>query len=107
MSDLAIRRLATTLLQFGPSLAAIRPRTSSLCPVRQIERPPRGGLSHSAIARERSRGRNDFRNDPQLLLAIPAPAPFNRRDHLDRRHRAMPIVTIRTARRAIPARKTG
>jgi hypothetical protein len=40
-----------------------------------------------------------LRNDPQLLVAAPAPPPLNRRDYLDRPHRAMPIVAIDIALR--------
>src|SRR3984893_6184640 len=45
-----------------------------------------------------------LRHDPKLRFPAPAPASLNRRDHLYRRHRAMPIVTISTAL-ARPQRK--
>src|SRR6516164_10289318 len=48
-----------------------------------------------------------LRHDPQLLFPAPAPPPLNRRDHLDCRHRAMPIVTISIALGAHSAEKQG
>jgi hypothetical protein len=54
--------------------------------------------------RRRSVRPRRLRHDPQLLFPAPAPAPFNRCDHLDRR---MPIVTISTALRAISGEKQG
>ena len=52
-------------------------------------------------------GLRRLRYDPQLLFPAPAPSSLNRCDHLDRRHRAMPIVTISIALRAISAEKQG
>src|SRR5258708_40239849 len=48
-----------------------------------------------------------LRHDPQLFFPAPAPPPLNRRDHLDCRHRAMPIVTISIALGAHSAEKQG
>src|SRR6266566_6433174 len=48
-----------------------------------------------------------LRHDPQLLFPAPAPPPLNRRDHLDCRHRAKPIVTISIALGAHSAEKQG
>src|SRR5262245_23009718 len=48
-----------------------------------------------------------LRHDPQLFFPAPAPPPLNRREHLDCRHRAMPIVTISIALGAHSAEKQG
>src|SRR6516165_371123 len=48
-----------------------------------------------------------FCDDSQFFFPAPAPAPFNRRDHLNGRHRAMPIVTISIVLRACSAEKQG
>src|SRR3984893_11998695 len=56
--------------------------------------------------RDRSVRLRRLRHDPKLLFPTPAPPPLNRSDHLDPRHRAMPIVTISTALRAISEEKT-
>src|SRR6516164_446030 len=48
-----------------------------------------------------------FCDDPQFFFPAPAPTPFNRRDHLNGTHRAMPIVTISIALRACSPEKQG